>query len=204
MIEIRLAKYSEIRSKLHEITEKFSTILEEIKRENSLFLEAKKSNPALKQREIALQNLEDAYQNFTMLSGNFTEGISFYSDLKSHLTKLKDNCQDFVYSRQLEYKDMLRAIQSIASGIPQATKPSLPPRSEAPPLPPKPGSSHIHVNDNSGAYSVPGFQPPQYHAPPQYSNQYEGSYQPSAPQQGSWHPGLPINYRPFEEDQRRH
>jgi programmed cell death 6-interacting protein len=58
-----------------------------------MFLQARRTDPALKAREQALQNLDLAYHKFREILVNLQEGLKFYSDLSKLLTELRDACK---------------------------------------------------------------------------------------------------------------
>ncbi|KAG6900688.1 hypothetical protein C0993_004999 [Termitomyces sp. T159_Od127] len=75
VLDEELAKYDKFFSEMNEIRQRQGAIIAEIQRLNDLFLRSRKDDPAVKEREHALQNLELAYHKYREIMGNLDEGI---------------------------------------------------------------------------------------------------------------------------------
>ncbi|KAG5341599.1 hypothetical protein C0989_009080 [Termitomyces sp. Mn162] len=76
-----LAKYDKFLVEMSDIRQRQVAIIAEIQRLNELFLRSRKDDPAVKEREHALQNLDLAYHKYREIMGNLDEGIKFPPDL---------------------------------------------------------------------------------------------------------------------------
>jgi programmed cell death 6-interacting protein len=66
----------------------------------------------LRQREVAINNLNQAFQAFKTLSDNFREGIQFYTEFADVLKKVKAQVDDFVFARSAEKKEYLKELSN--------------------------------------------------------------------------------------------
>lgn len=83
----------------------------------------------IREREQALQNLDNAYKAFKDISNNMQEGLKFYTDFQGVLNRFLQNCKDFVLTRSVDKKDQLAELQRAAANLQRASEPpSLPPR----------------------------------------------------------------------------
>lgn len=60
---------------------------------NSQFIHHRRTDPALAQREAALQRLDEGYLKYREVLTNLQEGLKFYSDLSRLLTELREGCR---------------------------------------------------------------------------------------------------------------
>ena len=191
LISGRLSHYIETQTKLEELKDRQNNLLERIKEENSLFVKSrKKGDETTRGRETAIQNLNDAYKCFNKLSGNLNEGVQFYMQLESHLSKLKESCIDFSVSRRFEFDDLLEEIDRIEkSNEIEPVKADEPKADEQSDPSPDHGNqandrNSIHQSQYSQHYPYPNqSQPPQsYYSPSQSHPYYQSPYvQPSGP-----------------------
>ncbi|KAG6816889.1 hypothetical protein H0H87_002009 [Tephrocybe sp. NHM501043] len=70
-----LAKYDKFLVEIGEIGQRQGGILSEIQRRNELFLQSRKDDPAVKEREYALQSLDLAYHKYREITRNLDEGF---------------------------------------------------------------------------------------------------------------------------------
>lgn len=69
---------------------------------NESFLRARRSDPKLKSREKALQDLDTAYYKYSEISINLQEGLRFYTDFAKLLVELRDGCRQVRLSPSME------------------------------------------------------------------------------------------------------
>jgi programmed cell death 6-interacting protein len=69
---------------------------------NESFLRARRSDPKLKSREKALQDLDTAYYKYSEISINLQEGLKFYTDFAKLLVELRDGCKQVRLSLSME------------------------------------------------------------------------------------------------------
>lgn len=116
IFEESLKKYQEMKNQIVELRSKHLEYIEKLREKNKIFESNHMSNASVRQREHALQSLEEGYQNYKTLSGNFKEGIKFYQEFMKLLQQLKMDIDDYCLSRKIEFKDLIRSIQVVSSG----------------------------------------------------------------------------------------
>ncbi|KAJ3050740.1 pH-response regulator protein palA/rim20 [Rhizophlyctis rosea] len=119
----QLQRYDPFASAVRESIAEQENLLNGIRSANSRFVESKQTNEMIRQREQALQNLDNAFKFFGEISKNLQEGIKFYTDFQNVLTKFRDNCKDYAFSRNVDKKDYLAQLQQSITNVP-----ALPPR----------------------------------------------------------------------------
>ncbi|KAJ3300005.1 pH-response regulator protein palA/rim20 [Borealophlyctis nickersoniae] len=129
----QLKKYDPFQTTATEMRAQQEKLVGAIREANSRFLESKQTNEMIRQREQALQNLDNAYKAFMEISGNISEGIKFYTDFQNVLSNFKNSCSDFAFARGIDKKDYLTQIQQQITNTRLPDAPQLPPRSAFPP-----------------------------------------------------------------------
>ncbi|KAK2463406.1 hypothetical protein APHAL10511_004492 [Amanita phalloides] len=109
-----LAKYDKFLVELRDYEEKQNAILAEIKAQNESFLQSRRDDPAVKNREFALQSLELSYFKFKEISRNLEEGYKFYNDLAGLLINFKEECRMWTQERRHEVHLLTREMRSLA------------------------------------------------------------------------------------------
>lgn len=109
-----LAKYDKFFVALRDSEEKQNAIISDIKNQNELFLQSRRVDPAVKEREFALQSLELAYFKYKEISRNLEEGYKFYNDIASLLIKFKEECRTWTQQRRQEIHMLTRDIRSLS------------------------------------------------------------------------------------------
>lgn len=69
---------------------------------NATFVNARRGDQSTKQREQALQNLENAYYKYKEIIANLDVGRKFYNDLAKIVNRFRDESRSFVYQRKQE------------------------------------------------------------------------------------------------------
>lgn len=69
---------------------------------NTAFLNARRGDQSTKQREQALQSLENAYFKYKEIISNLDVGRKFYNDLAKIVNRFRDDCRSFAYQRKSE------------------------------------------------------------------------------------------------------
>ncbi|WPH01903.1 Hypothetical protein R9X50_00475700 [Acrodontium crateriforme] len=77
-------------------------LLAHVKDANTAFQSAKRGDTSSKERETALQNLENAYTTYKDLIRNLETGRTFYNSLANIVTRFRDECRNFAYARRTE------------------------------------------------------------------------------------------------------
>jgi programmed cell death 6-interacting protein len=84
VIEEELAKYDKFVQDLHEEEEKQELILTSINVCNESFLQSRREDPSVKEREHALQSLDLTYHKYDEIKRNLDEGIKVRRRTQSH------------------------------------------------------------------------------------------------------------------------
>ena len=102
LFEDRLHQYDEEKNELKVEAGRQEDLLTEIKQANTAFVDARKGDNSTREREQALQRLENGYSKYKEIVGNVKTGRDFYNDLAKMVTRFRDQCKDFAYQRRLE------------------------------------------------------------------------------------------------------
>lgn len=103
LFESRLAaKYNSENTLLKEEAEMQKDIISRTQEANASFVACRRVDSSLKEREQALQTLENAHSRYREILDNLNAGRKFYNDLAKLLARFRDECKDFVYQRRIE------------------------------------------------------------------------------------------------------
>jgi len=69
---------------------------------NASFINARRGDQSTKQREQALQSLENAFYKYKEIIQNLDNGRKFYNDLAKIVSRFRDECRNFAYERKSE------------------------------------------------------------------------------------------------------
>jgi programmed cell death 6-interacting protein len=100
--EQRLSKYYSDLDALKSEAEEQDRLTAQLESANSSFVSARKGDASSKEREQALQRLENAYFKYKEIVSNLEVGRKFYNDLAKIVGRFRDNCKAFVYDRREE------------------------------------------------------------------------------------------------------
>ncbi|KAL8651695.1 MAG: hypothetical protein Q9210_003103, partial [Variospora velana] len=106
LFEDRLEQYEEDRRVVSEEKESQSQLVVRIQEANAAFITARRGDSSTKEREQALQRLENAYFKYKEIVSNLNTGRKFYNDLATIVTRFTDECRDFAYHRRMEAGQM--------------------------------------------------------------------------------------------------
>ncbi|OAX43145.1 BRO1-domain-containing protein [Rhizopogon vinicolor AM-OR11-026] len=109
-----LAKYDKFIQGLTEGRKKQEEILASIKSTNDAFIQSRKQDPAVKDREIALQFLDLAYSHYKEIIRNLDEGLKFYNDMAGILTNFKEACKIWSSARSQETRLLHQNMASLS------------------------------------------------------------------------------------------
>ena len=102
LFEDRLQRYDVDRQiVLHEKQEQ-ETLSSQLKEVNTAFTTARRGDSSTRDREQALQRLENAFFKYKEIVSNLNTGRKFYNDLATIVTRFKDECRNFAYQRRVE------------------------------------------------------------------------------------------------------
>lgn len=103
LFESRLSsRYSTDRSLIPEETEAQQDLIGRLREANNSFNACRKGETISREREQALQSLENAYLKHREIMGNLDVGRKFYNDFARLLQRFRDECRVFVYGRRVQ------------------------------------------------------------------------------------------------------
>lgn len=100
--EKRLTKYNVDIQELQSESEEQDRLTAQLESANASFVAARKGDTSSKEREQALQRLENAYYKYKEIVSNLEVGRKFYNDLAKIVGRFRDGCKAFVYERRQE------------------------------------------------------------------------------------------------------
>lgn len=109
-----LAKYDKFIQGLTEGRKKQEEILSSIKSTNDVFIQSRKQDPVVRDREQALQFLDLAYSHYREIIRNLDEGLKFYNDMAGILTNFKEACKIWSSARSREARLLHRNMASLS------------------------------------------------------------------------------------------
>lgn len=77
-------------------------VAEQVREANREFTRANKGDASTKEREKALQDLENGYLKYKEIISNIEVGRKFYNDLARIVGRFRDDCKAFVHQRRME------------------------------------------------------------------------------------------------------
>lgn len=100
--EERLQLYEPDLELVSEEREKQDDLVSKLQEANTNFVAARKGDSSSKEREQALQKLENAYYKYKEIVSNLDVGRKFYNDLARIVSRFRDDCKEFAYRRRNE------------------------------------------------------------------------------------------------------
>jgi programmed cell death 6-interacting protein len=83
-------------------------IAAQVREANRAFTRAHKGDASTKEREKALQELENGYLKYKEIISNIEVGRKFYNDLAKIVGRFRDDCKAFVHQRRMEASQLER------------------------------------------------------------------------------------------------
>lgn len=123
----RLTRYDTDRDAIEDDKREQDTILSRIAEANTSFTSARRGDTSTRERERALQKLENAYFAYKEIVQNLEVGRKFYNDLATLVGKFRDECRNFAYQRRAEAAQMEA---DIANSLPMANLNIAPPQQQ--------------------------------------------------------------------------
>ena len=102
LFEKRLQRYDDDRRMITDEQEEQEHIASDLREANTAFVDARRGDSSTREREKALQSLENAYSKYKEIVANLNTGRKFYNDLAKIITAFRDQCKDFRYQRRME------------------------------------------------------------------------------------------------------
>ncbi|KAF9477921.1 BRO1-domain-containing protein [Pholiota conissans] len=111
-----LAKYDKFLLEIDDIARRQGDLLSSIENQNVELLNSRKEDPALKERENALQALDIAYSKYREITRNLEEGYKFYNDFAGILMQFKEVCKTWSIQRSQELRSfkLTQSMQSMS------------------------------------------------------------------------------------------
>lgn len=104
--EQRLSKYDADIESVRSESEEQEKLVRSLEAANASFVAARKGDTSSREREQALQKLENAYFKYKEIVSNLEVGRKFYNDLARIVGRFRDNAKGFVYERREEASRM--------------------------------------------------------------------------------------------------
>jgi len=102
LFERRLERYDPDRQMVVDEGEEQKQVEDQIREANKDFLLARRGDTSTKEREQALQRLENAFFKYKEIVNNINTGRKFYNDLANIVNRFRDDCKNFAYQRRIE------------------------------------------------------------------------------------------------------
>ncbi|GIK03728.1 pH-response regulator protein palA/rim20 [Aspergillus viridinutans] len=90
-------------------------IAAQVREANRAFTRAHKGDASTKEREKALQELENGYLKYKEIISNIEVGRKFYNDLAKIVGRFRDDCKAFMHQRRMEASQLESDIASAAA-----------------------------------------------------------------------------------------
>lgn len=91
--------------------------IDRLKEANAAFVNARKGDQSTKQREQALQSLENAFFKYKEIISNLDVGRKFYNDLARIVNRFRDDARAFAYQRKSEATQIESDIATAMSSL---------------------------------------------------------------------------------------
>ena len=155
LFEERLEDYEPDREMLQQEQQDQDQVEVRIREANRSFTDARRGDTSTREREKAMQELENGYTRYKEIVSNLDTGRKFYNDLAGHVSRFRDVCKTEVKQRRLEASQLESEITNTAmasmhlqetsanlqkqkkqeNARPMASPPNIPPEVLAAPLP---------------------------------------------------------------------
>ena len=186
LFEHRLRQYDEDKRDITSEAQKQETLSQQIHEANNSFVTAKKGDSSTREREQALQRLENAYLKFKEIQGNIKTGREFYNNLAKMVSRFRDQCKDFAYQRRIEAGHMESDLADAMSSLSLAQTSSLQDQKER---------ESLRNQYGARAQQAPRGEP--LAAPvPTRANIQPPPAEPPTPSARLWSPEMGINFGP--------
>jgi programmed cell death 6-interacting protein len=158
--EQRLSKYDSDIAGVQSESDEQDRLTSQLESANASFVGARKGDTSSREREQALQKLENAYFKYKEIVSNLEVGRKFYNDLAKIVGRFRDGCKAFVYERR---EEAMRMESYVPFAIPflsnkkyktnttKATSPSHP----FPPCPYTPKNPNNHAPTTRAPHTSP-------------------------------------------------
>ncbi|XP_052199278.1 vacuolar-sorting protein BRO1 [Diospyros lotus] len=189
-----IAKYDHICEEIAQNIEAQEQLLLQIQAQSDEFAAIFNLEDYKVSREKSYKQIEAAIAKYREIKENINEGLKFYVTLQDAITNVKQQCSDFVMTRNIQCREMMEDVQRQLAGFsfqdknvggysypiagqPHHQRPSTQQQADQPPRPQATSYYHHHPEQPT----MPGYT----HHPPPYGNpqQPPPAYHPYPPQQ---------------------
>lgn len=102
LFEEHLRYYDSDRDMLAQEQRDQDQVSEQVRQANQAFTRAHKGDTSTREREMALQDLENGYMKYKEIISNLEVGRKFYNDLAKIVGRFRDDGKAFVHQRRME------------------------------------------------------------------------------------------------------
>ena len=177
LFEQRLERYEDDQKLIVKEREEQGQISTQLRQTNTAFANARKGDDSTREREQALQRLENAYVKYKEIVSNLNTGRKFYNDLAKIVNRFRDDCKNFAYQRRVEAGQLESDLSNAMSALNLSQATSLQDQKQRESL-----RSHYSAKaPSSEPLTAP--TPTRATVPP-----------PTAPTQGMWNPEMGIKF----------
>lgn len=113
LFDQRLKIYEEDRNMLTKEQEEQDQLVARLREANEKFVSARAGDSSTRDREKALQELENAYAKYKEIVNNLDAGRKFWNDFAGHVSRFKEQCKAETSQRKMEASNLE---QDIATG----------------------------------------------------------------------------------------
>lgn len=102
LFEERLEHYDEDRQTIKTESEEQEKLAVQLKELNTTFTNERRGDTSTREREKALQKLENGYLKYKEIINNLNTARKFYNDLAKIVSRFRDECKNYAYQRRIE------------------------------------------------------------------------------------------------------
>jgi programmed cell death 6-interacting protein len=117
LFDERLKKYDPDQDSLKSEERDQDALLTRVTQANQAFQTTKQGDTSSKEREAALQKLENAYTAYKEIMQKLEAGRKFYNDLSSITTRFRDECRNFFAMRRAEASSLESDLDTAMAGL---------------------------------------------------------------------------------------
>ncbi|KAF2461726.1 BRO1-like domain-containing protein [Lineolata rhizophorae] len=117
LFDKRLRRYDADQAAVEEERREQEALIKHLRDVNTVFVAARRGDSSTRQREQALQSLENAFFKYKEIISNLDVGRKFYNDLAKIVGKFRDDCKNFAYQRRAEASQIETDLSTAMSGL---------------------------------------------------------------------------------------
>ncbi|KAK9105811.1 hypothetical protein Scep_022655 [Stephania cephalantha] len=112
-----IAKYDSISEEISQNIEAQEQLLMQIQAQNDEFAAVFNLEDYKASREKSYKQIAAAISKFREIKDNINEGLKFYVTLQDAITNVKQQCSDFVMTRNIQCREMIEDVQRKVAGL---------------------------------------------------------------------------------------